>query len=135
MDKKGRAGRIGMIIRKMREKRGWTQDYLADKAGIKRSALGNYETGFRQPDLEVLEQLADAFEVTFGDFVNGYDLEPPEDEMWRARRDAQLEDQPDRRVLFDIARNGSASNVRQIRVFIDTMKATNPEFYDGDDPA
>ena len=50
-----------------------------------------------------------------------------------ARQD--LFDDPDRKALLSFARNGSPEAVRQVNALIDALKATNPEFYDGDDPA
>ena len=47
----------------LREKRGMSQQHLADELGISRSAVGNYELGSREPDLETLELIADYFNV------------------------------------------------------------------------
>ena len=47
----------------LREKRGMSQQHLADELGISRSAVGNYELGTREPDLETLELIADYFNV------------------------------------------------------------------------
>ena len=47
----------------LREKRGMSQQHLADELGISRSAVGNYELGAREPDLETLELIADYFNV------------------------------------------------------------------------
>lgn len=66
--------RIGDIIREMRIKRGLSQAQLGDLVGVGRSAISNYEKGFRIPDLEIAEKLADAFGVSFGDFVGGQEL-------------------------------------------------------------
>ena len=50
-----------------------------------------------------------------------------------ARQD--LFDDPDRKALLSFARNGSPEAIRQVNAVIDALKATNPDFYDGDDPA
>ena len=34
-----------------------------------------------------------------------------------------------------LAKNGSSKDVKQVVAIIDALKATNPDFYDGDDPA
>ena len=46
--------RIGSQLKALRKTRGWTQTDLADKAGIKRTALGAYEEGRAEPRLGVL---------------------------------------------------------------------------------
>ena len=48
-------------IKFLRELKGWTQTELAERLGISRSAVGNYEQGTREPDFETLENLADTF--------------------------------------------------------------------------
>ena len=115
----------------MRERRGWNQVDLADRAGIKRSALGNYESGVRSPGLDVLEQLADAFGVSLGDMVNGVELQ--EGSAQQARE--EIFDDPDRKALFRLARYGTAQEVRQAAAILEALKQTNPDNYDGDDPA
>lgn len=47
-----------------RELRGWTQDALADLAGIKRGTYAKYETGPNRPDYETLVVFAKLFGVT-----------------------------------------------------------------------
>ena len=59
-------------------------------------------------------------------------------EEWYKINDAarqELFDDPDRRALLSFARKGSPEAVRQVNALIDALKATNPDFYDGDDPA
>ncbi|MBR7189053.1 MAG: hypothetical protein IKD53_10940, partial [Clostridia bacterium] len=51
----------------------------------------------------------------------------------QARED--LADDPDRKALLNLARYGSAQDVKQVAALIDALRATNPDFYDGDDPA
>jgi Zn-dependent peptidase ImmA (M78 family)/transcriptional regulator with XRE-family HTH domain len=47
-----------------RKARGWTQEELAEAAGITQAALSRYETGARVPDEEVIPRLAAALQVT-----------------------------------------------------------------------
>ena len=42
--------RIGSQLKALRKERGWTQSDLAEKAGLKRTALGAYEEGRAEPD-------------------------------------------------------------------------------------
>ena len=50
-----------LAIRQVREKRGWTQKYVADKAGITQAMLQKIETGKRKPSYDVLVKLLDLF--------------------------------------------------------------------------
>lgn len=54
---------IGEMIRTRRESRGMTQAQLADAAGISASAIGMYERGDRRPKKDIIEALADVFNV------------------------------------------------------------------------
>jgi len=56
-------------IKALRDLKGWSQEDLAEKLGISRSAVGNYEQGTREPDLETLENLADTFNCTMSYLV------------------------------------------------------------------
>lgn len=47
----------------LREKKQMTQQQLADKLKISRSAIGMYENGSREPDFETLELIADFFNI------------------------------------------------------------------------
>ena len=52
---------IGNILKSLRKKHGYGQDYVADKINVKRSTYANYEQGRRQPPQEVEERIADYF--------------------------------------------------------------------------
>lgn len=54
---------VGAKIRKLRTEREWTQQVLADLAGIERSHLARLEEGKREAGLIVLEKIADALGV------------------------------------------------------------------------
>ena len=47
----------------LRKRNGLSQQALSEKLGITRSAIGMYETGKREPDLETLEAFADFYNV------------------------------------------------------------------------
>lgn len=51
------------VLKQLREDRDLTQEELAKKLNISRSRLASYEQGQREPDLELLETIADFFNV------------------------------------------------------------------------
>ncbi|MFD2172429.1 helix-turn-helix domain-containing protein [Tumebacillus lipolyticus] len=54
---------IGDRLKKLRKKRGWTQEDLAARLGIGRTTYAGYEQeGYRTPDVETLYRLADILE-------------------------------------------------------------------------
>lgn len=54
---------IGQQLRNLRKSQRRTQQSVADKAGITRATLSNYEIDRRQPDLKTLRKLAQCFNV------------------------------------------------------------------------
>lgn len=49
---------LGSRLKKEREKRNWSQVYVAKKIGITNAVLSNYERDYRDPDTETLKKLA-----------------------------------------------------------------------------
>ena len=120
---------VGVKLREYRLKRGLSQAELAQRAGKKRSAIGNYESGAREPDYDTLIALARALEVSVAQLLD----EDEDEAMWELREDLRRD--PDRRMLFSLAKHGTAQQVRQAVALIDALKKTNPDFYDGDEPS
>lgn len=63
---------FGQSLRRLRTERGWSQERLAEAAGITLNYVGNLERGEQGPSLHVLVRLARALEidlsVLLGDF-------------------------------------------------------------------
>jgi transcriptional regulator with XRE-family HTH domain len=60
-------------LRKLREKKGWTQTEAAQAAGVSFRSYQNWEIGGREPRLDALKKLAEAFGVTTDDLLEGHD--------------------------------------------------------------
>lgn len=52
---------IGYKLRTLRKGQKMTQQYVADKVGITRATLSNYEIDRRTPDLRTLQKLAECY--------------------------------------------------------------------------
>ena len=52
------------MIRFLRKRNGLSQEELAKRLNISRTALAGYEQGIRRPSYEVLETIADYFDVS-----------------------------------------------------------------------
>jgi len=57
-------------IRQLRLENGWLQKELAEKIGVKRTAITGYENGSREPDIEKLISLSNIFSCSV-DFLLG----------------------------------------------------------------
>jgi len=65
-------------LKALRDTKGWSQEELAQRVGMSRSAIGNYEQGIRRPDFEALETFADAFNVPIGYLIEDDKVISPE---------------------------------------------------------
>ena len=59
----------GMRLKRLREKRGWTQQVLAEKVGVSRVTVARIEIGNRKPSLELLYRLAKVLKVKVGELL------------------------------------------------------------------
>ncbi|NFN05142.1 helix-turn-helix transcriptional regulator [Clostridium botulinum] len=62
---------IGEKIKKLRKLKGLTQEELANKCGLSKNGLWNYENNKRKPNTEILERIATALEVNFLELIMG----------------------------------------------------------------
>lgn len=63
---------VGDKIAELRNRRGLSQYQLAKMLNVATSTLGMYETNKRKPNVEMLEKIADVFDVTT-DYLLGRD--------------------------------------------------------------
>lgn len=65
---------IGKNIRRLRKERGLTQEQLAEAVGVTVGAVSKWESGVSSPDIGMLPELADFFEISV-DVLLGYQLQ------------------------------------------------------------
>lgn len=128
---------VGKMISSIRKERGLSQLQLAEKLSISKQAISNYERGIREPDYVTLEAIADVLNVPMAMLISREDQEKALGKLYNDPNQAreELAGDPDRKALLNLARYGSAQDVRAVASLIDALRATNPDFYDGDDPA
>ena len=54
---------IGHVVRRLRKKRGLSQEVFSGLAGIGRSHLAMIESGSKQPNFETIWRITNAFEI------------------------------------------------------------------------
>ncbi|MEN2711532.1 helix-turn-helix transcriptional regulator [Sphingomonas sp. VL_57B] len=57
-------------MKKLRKERGWSQEALADEAGLDRTYVSGIERVVRNPTVTVVERLALALDCKFGDLLD-----------------------------------------------------------------
>lgn len=63
--------KIGACLRDLRKEKGLTQEQLAERFNVSQRTVSRWETGTATPDLDVLLQLADFYEVDLRALLNG----------------------------------------------------------------
>ena len=63
-------------LREIRKKRGYSQLKVAMDLSISREALSFYETGKRNPDLQMLLLLSEYFDVSIDYLITGKEFQP-----------------------------------------------------------
>ena len=62
---------IGEQILFLRKNRGITQEQLAQKLGITNQAVSKWESGSNMPDISLLAELADFYDVSIPEIIDG----------------------------------------------------------------
>lgn len=129
-------------IKELRERAGIQQKELALAIGVSRPTVSEWEHQKKDPSGDRLKRCTEFFNVSTG-VILCYDpmpgnvpsqpLDSEDQELWDLREAVRRD--PERRALFKLTKNARIEDVRQVNAIIDALKATNPDFYDGDDPA
>lgn len=63
--------KIGAFIKELRKGHGYTQQELAERLNVSDRSVSRWETGTNLPDLSLLVQIADLFEVDVRELIDG----------------------------------------------------------------
>ena len=69
--------RIGELIKKIRKDNNLTQKDLADKLGVTYQAVSKWENGKNIPDIAILKQISEYFNIDLNDLLNGEETITP----------------------------------------------------------
>jgi transcriptional regulator with XRE-family HTH domain len=109
---------LGKRITALRKEAGLTQEQLAKRLNITRSALSQYELGSRNPDYDLLLKIADFFEVTV-DYLLG---KPKSVSVVKEEKASYNVDDPDLQIAFREASDFSEEAKQQAIDFIKYLK-------------
>lgn len=73
MEAVGEELRIGRRIRELRKERGWTQQELAERIGLKQKDVCTWENGVRIPTIPSLSKIAKAFGISIFEFWDDWE--------------------------------------------------------------
>lgn len=63
--------KIGTFLKELRSGKKLTQEQLAEKFGVSRRTVSRWETGSNMPDLDILIEMADYYEVDLRELLDG----------------------------------------------------------------
>ena len=63
--------RTGRLLQSLRKEKGLTQEEVAEKVGVARRTVSRWETGNNMPDLDILIELSDLYEVDLQEILRG----------------------------------------------------------------
>ncbi len=63
--------KIGKYLQERRKEKGLTQEQLAEHVGVARRTISRWETGSNMPDLDILIELSDFYDVDLRELLSG----------------------------------------------------------------
>ncbi len=79
--------KIGAFLKQLRKEKGITQEKLAETLGVSNRTVSRWETGYNMPDLDILIEIAEYYDVEIGEIFNG---ERKSESMDKETKDAML---------------------------------------------
>jgi len=105
-------------LKSLRIREGLTQGDLAEKLGLSRSTISMYERGEREPELEVMENIADFFNVDMN-YLTGNETNEEYYTDLQIRQIAQeIFEDKDMRLLFDLKKTTKANDLMNYARFL-----------------
>lgn len=63
--------KIGAFLKELRREKGITQEQLADELGVSGRTISRWETGSNMPDISLLVEIAEFFDVSIPEIIKG----------------------------------------------------------------
>ena len=71
--------KIGNFLKDLRKEKGKTQEDIAQMCGVSSRSVSRWENGNTMPDLSILVELADYYDVSMGEIIDGKREDQPMD--------------------------------------------------------
>lgn len=125
-------GKFADVFKYLRIQSGLTQQEMADKLKISRSSIGMYENGEREPSFELLENIADYFNVDMNYLLGKKELSENIPQGYYLNEDARemaqfMFENPEYRVLFDASRKISKEDIETVKAIMNKFRSTDAD--------
>ena len=108
-------------LSRLRKQAQLTQADLADRLGISKSAVSMYERGQREPELELLQAMADVFSVSVSALLGREEPEVNADPELTEYLSV-LRDRPEMRMLFSLTKDATKEDVETAVRLIEALR-------------
>lgn len=123
-------GNFANVLKELRTRSGFSQQELANTLGVSRSSISMFERGEREPNIEILELIADYFNVDMNYLLGnsnyttnisqpaaGYYINPEV-----AAYAQEIYDNPELRILMDATRDVTKEDLEFITQMVMKLK-------------
>lgn len=107
-------------LRRLRKRDGLSQEELGAKLGLAKSTISMYENGTREPSLEILEAIADIFNVDMNTLTESKVSASIDSEVQEYLE--ELKNRSEMRMLFKTAKNSSKEDIEKTVKIIEALK-------------
>lgn len=108
------------VLRELRTKKGLSQEELGNKIGVKKSTISMWENGAREPSLEILEAIADTFNVDMNTLTDSKVSSELTSELQEYIE--ELKNREEMRMLFSSAKDASKEDIMQVVKIMNVLK-------------
>ena len=98
--------KFGSFLRELRKEKQFTQEQLAEWFGVTSRSVSRWETGSNMPDLSILVELADFYDVDIRDIIDGE----------RKGEDVNKEEKERLQLVADYAENEKTPLLMRLRI-------------------
>ena len=63
--------KIGAFLKELRKEKGITQEQMAEELGVSGRTISRWETGSNMPDIGMLVEIAEFYDVSIPEIING----------------------------------------------------------------
>jgi predicted transcriptional regulators len=99
--------KVGSFLRELRKEKQLTQEQLAERFGVTNRSVSRWETGSDMPDLSILVELADFYDVDIRDIIDGE----------RKGEDMNKEEKERLQLVADYAETEKNTLLMRLRIF------------------
>lgn len=99
--------KVGSFLRNLRKEKQLTQEQLAEQFGVTNRSVSRWETGSNMPDLSILVELADFYDVDIRDIIDGE----------RKGEDMNKEEKERLQLVADYAETEKNTLLMRLRIF------------------